>query len=127
MSKFIIKVFYETGDSFHNEDTESTLDYDWESENVVIQNLKRIKEHYEMYEEMANNRHAPFKEINDKYGGRDWFVNKSKDAFLASHSLYLYTDDGRKFQYSCPWCGYFERLYGAEIIFERLDFSFQVI
>lgn len=111
-----IKVFYETGSSFGRWDDETILDYDWEDMDVVSQNLKRIREHYEMYKEMANTYHASFDEIKDKYGDKDWFVSRENEAFMATHSLYLYLDNGSKFQYSCEWCGYFERLYGAEAL-----------
>lgn len=122
-----IKVFYQTGDSFHTEDTETIIDYGWEDADVVTQNLKRIREHYEMYQEMADRYHASFKEMRKKYGDRDWFVysngtNIVAPEFLASHTLYLYLDDGSKFQYSCEWCGYFERLYGAETIGPSFEF-----
>jgi len=115
-----IKVSYQTGDSFGTEDVEMTLDFDWTDINVVTQNLKRIKEHYEMYQEMAESYHAPFKEMKKKYGKKDWFVDNNGNTWdpagTASRSLCLYLDDGAKFNYSCPWCGYFETLYGAEII-----------
>ena len=73
-----IKVYYRTGDSFGNEDTEAILDYDWENIDVVTQNMKRIREHYEMYQEMADGYHAPTKEIVDKYGDKDWFIFDEK-------------------------------------------------
>lgn len=115
-----IKISYQTGNSFGSEDTEVTLDYGWEDVNVVTQNLKRIKEHYELYKEMADEYHATFEEMKSKYGKKDWFVEDSRYTaeldFVASHSLYLYLDDGSKFQYGCSWCGYFESLYSGEIL-----------
>ncbi|MFP4457863.1 MAG: hypothetical protein ACLFPS_09435 [Clostridia bacterium] len=121
-----IKVSYQTGDSFHTEDDETILEYGWENIDVVTQNLKRIREHYEMYQEMADRYHASFKEMKRKYGKKDWFVDGVKSIadqeFIASHTLYLYLDDGSKFQYSCEWCGYFERLYGAEVLGPSFEF-----
>lgn len=114
-----IRISYQTGDSFHTEDTETILDYDWGDVNVVTQNLKRIREHYEMYQEMADRYHASFKEMKGEYGKKDWFVVDGEAIDLAgtaARCLYLYLDDGTKFQYSCPWCGYFETLYGGEVI-----------
>ncbi len=113
-----IRIEYSTGDSFRSEDTFTVLDYDWKDIDVAVKNLERIKEHYEMYQGMANTYHASYEEMRDKYNDRDWFVeDDSINAnFIASHSLYLYTDDGKRFQYRCEWCGYFETLYGGRIV-----------
>jgi len=46
--KYKIKISYSTGDSLHNYDTEDTLEISWNDLNVAKQNLKFIKEHYDM-------------------------------------------------------------------------------
>ena len=40
-----IKVDYETGDSFHTEETYTVLPYKWETLDLAKLNLKRIKEY----------------------------------------------------------------------------------
>lgn len=38
------------------------------------------------------------------------------DSSSATHSIILYTDMGKPFQFHCPWCGYFETLNFVEIV-----------
>lgn len=38
------------------------------------------------------------------------------DESMAENCVILYTDDGKPFQFWCPWCGYFEQLNSVEIV-----------
>jgi len=38
------------------------------------------------------------------------------DETVASNCIRLYTDDGKTFQFWCPWVGYFEHFISAEIV-----------
>jgi hypothetical protein len=123
-----ILIRYQTGDSFHTEDREEYVDMEWEDISVAAENLTRIQQHYEMYKE--HKRHwspSVLKEMKKEYGDKDWFIyepnSRSDPHFLTLHSLYLYTDDGGRFRYSCFWCGYFETLYGASIEQELPQFT----
>ena len=120
-----IKVSYQTGDSFGTEDVEMTLDFDWTDINVVTQNLKRIKEHYEMYQEMAESYHAPFKEMKKKYGKKDWFVDNNGNSPAYEH-LYRNLEPqlkkeqrrlSKKKRYSNNW---YKQLHRVNLIHEKI-------
>lgn len=42
--KYKIKYFYKTGNSFHTEDKEDVLEFDWENIELAKEALKRINE-----------------------------------------------------------------------------------
>jgi hypothetical protein len=44
-----IKYSYRTGDSFHSEDREEILEFDWEDIDLAKAALKRIEDHYRWY------------------------------------------------------------------------------
>ena len=64
MSKqfYKIKVFYETGDSFGSNDTETILEPEWEKLDVAKENLKRIKTHYKIYQRLDHHNYSWHKE-----------------------------------------------------------------
>lgn len=90
-----IKIDYQTGDSFDTYDTSTLLDGEWNNLEVAKENLKRIQLHYE------------------------FFLCRSNRKTL----LKLKTDDGVEYKFYPFWCGYFEKLYGAEIIVEGMKFT----
>tara|TARA_Y100000034_G_scaffold102055_1_gene126744 strand:+ start:3341 stop:3697 length:357 start_codon:yes stop_codon:yes gene_type:complete len=94
---YSIKVEYETGDSFHTEDTECILDATWSDPDIAKQNLVRIQEHYDWSER----------------GGEKPDFCKGKDA---KYYFPILLDDGTEKEICASWCGYFETLYGATII-----------
>lgn len=111
---YTIKVDYQTGGSFHTEDTSDTLKGEWTLE-VAKENLKRIKEHYSFinnrknYYSIAMQKKAEkeLEQIKTKpwYSGKDW-----------EFGILLLENDGTSKEYHCTWTGYFEKLYGASII-----------
>ncbi len=107
-----IKYSYKTGDSFGNEDRESLLEYEWEDLDVAKEALRRIKEHYVWYESIAH----PYY-VNDSVKP-EWHNikegNIAKD--MIHYMLNIPADNGEEYQFWAPWCGYFETLYGAEIV-----------
>lgn len=117
-----IEISYSTGDSYSTEDRERRIDFVWSDLEVAKENLRRIEEHYKMYQETGRNYHMPFKEIKRKYGKEDWFVDittikgPTDPEFIVNHSINLVKDDGEDFRYSVFWTGYFEHLYGASIV-----------
>lgn len=116
-----IKVKYQTGDSFGSQDTEDIIELDWNNLDVAKQNLQRIKEHYEQYRQLNGWRneygHKDRDSIIEKNKTKDWFVGEDNTTWSTpEYCIKLYTDDGKPFQISCFWCGYFEYLHGAEII-----------
>lgn len=126
--KYQIKYSYRTGDSFGNSDEESTLDLEWDNLDIAKENLKRIKEHYQYYEAKNvsyikyefNKRKAKIKEILATAKDKDWYSEEY------DFCLILKTDDGKDWKISAPWCGYFETLYGAEIIGVDSDLKFEI-
>ena len=123
-----IEISYSTGDSFHTEDRERRIDFVWTDLEVAKENLRRIEEHYKMYNQTSRNYHMPFKEMKKQYGKEKWFVDVSAEKgkafstpeFVAGYSLNLVDNDGNDFRYSAFWTGYFEHLYGASIVGAKL-------
>jgi len=100
MAHYTILIDYTTGGSFGSERIyEEELGIVTESLISAKENLKRIKLHYENF-------------------------NDSMD-FDARYELELLTDDGSRT--ICPfWIGYFEVLHGAKIVQEDPDMSFEL-
>lgn len=119
--RYQIRYYYQTGDSFKSQDAESRLEMSWEKLDVAKQNLQRIKEHYEMVNainaaewEIRMGR-GKQEDITVQYENKDWFVSH-EDYTMRENCIILYSDNGKPWQFWCPWCGYFERLHYAEII-----------
>ena len=107
-----IKYLYRTGNSFGSEDCEDILEYEWEDYKFAKESLQRIKEHYEWYES-----------IEDHFGGSKqipkWHNVSMPEKWMEDqkhHIINLRINETDEVQFWCPWCGYFEHLYGAEII-----------
>jgi hypothetical protein len=114
-----IKYRYQTGDSFHTENLEDVLEFDWKNLDVVKECLNRMKEHYrwyksiESYGRMQREKKPHWHKVNTKYN-EHYLIN-------------LPMDNGNEVQISAPWCGYFESLYGAEIITKGdTDMKFEI-
>lgn len=118
MSIYQIRIHYSTGDSFNTYNEEQVLEYEWKNLNIVKENLKRIKNHYDWY---SNGTFAPHKS--------DWQKNIPKFCVQATsfkvtskydYAIKLLHDDGeREYQLYPFWIGYFEHLYSAEIIIKE--------
>lgn len=122
-----IKISYTSGNSFNTYNDESILELSWNNLEVAKANLRRISEHYKCYR------------IDNSYGGikgweyenltpeqkliyqnrekQDWYVNTGE----YSYSIRLKTDEGKDFQISPFWVGYFETLNEIEIIAASSD------
>jgi hypothetical protein len=113
--KYQIKIDYRTGDSFSSEDTSDVLEEVWTNLDIAKQNLVRIKEHYVWYEDRYD---KPWKK-GDRVEKPKWLTYEDKHD--AREIIMLLTDEGKEWQFWASWCGYFETLYGAEIILEEDD------
>ena len=135
--KYRIKYSYRTGNSFGSSDEEAYLDLGWNNLKIAKKNLQAIREHYKLYEKFES--HYPRlteeqrKEEVDKVKHNDWYAGKQNfnpkswdDCFYATHCIKLQADNGGFMQISCPWCGYFETLHGAEIVEEESDMKFSL-
>jgi len=123
-----IKVSYQTGDSFGSSETDTTLDMEWNNIEVAKSNLIRIEEHYELYELENNSHYSLRKQDKDsrikELQSRDWFRTSQSDK-KGHWSLFLLLDDRKMYVQSVSWCGYFESLIGAEIIFTDIGTAFR--
>jgi len=85
----------------------SDIGITWDNLDIVKENLKRIKSHYEWYlykyPKLYLNR-------NKKKIKKPSFVDNQFD-----QCFNMVTDDGKEFRISAYWCGYFENLYSATI------------
>lgn len=85
--KYKIEYSYRTGDSFSSNDAIGTLELEWNDLNVAKENLKRIQEHYKMYDALnsyfdkRNNQ-----EIIKSFEGNDWLVLDKKMAAFKSET-----------------------------------------
>jgi len=114
MGKYKIKIHYQTGDSFHNEDAIDILEIDWESPEIAKENLKRISEHYKFYKSLNSfSPKKPREELIEENKTKEWFVPGD---YEFEYCLKLKLDNGNEVQISPFWCGYFERLNMVEII-----------
>lgn len=77
--KYTIEISYRTGGSLHSEDATAYLELEWSDLNVAKANLKRIQEHYKMYQELHSYRNPKNnQEIFAENADKDWFVSKTK-------------------------------------------------
>lgn len=131
--KYKIEYSYYTGSSFGSEDSTGVLELEWENLEVAKDNLKRIQEHWRYYsikESLKSFRkdkeYSNLIESIEKEQP-DWYVKSTSDnKYYNHHSIILYTDNGKPWQFRCPWCGYFEGLYGAKITNVESDLEFTV-
>ena len=110
-----IKYDYQTGDSFHTEEREDLLEYEWMDLDVAKECLKRIREHYKWYQSLEN--HYSFRKeeiVKPTWHNIDMsnFIIRTDEHYLMNMPL----DNGNEIQFWPPWCGYFEHLHGAEIV-----------
>lgn len=115
--KLIIKAEYVTGDSFGHENATEILDYDWTDEEVVLENVKAILEHYKAYSDNENMK------LNTSFVDKWWYVKpENKYDGTINRCVRLIDGNGEYFVYVCPWCGYFEHLESAEVTFKEYKF-----
>lgn len=101
-----IKYSYETGDSFGRHDAEGVLEMEWTNLDNAKAALKRIKEHWLWYEDQNVYYWKPDKSAPEP----EWHKGEEYD-----FTVKVLLDNGNEVKFCAPWCGYFERLHGAEI------------
>ena len=112
--KYAIDAQYQTGNSFGNEDASDRV-AECDGLETAKENLRRIQEHYHWYKDQRDST----KQRRREYGfdkslpvpKPEWLENTEYD-----FQLRLKTDDGETYIICAPWCGYFESLYGANIV-----------
>lgn len=118
--KYKINVHYQTGNSFGTSEIREFLDYEWENLDIAKECLRRIKDHYAWYESVENPR-------RDKVEKPTWHNIKDDDMGFTHCMINLPLDNGKEVQFWCMWCGYFEQLFGAEIIPDETDMKFELL
>jgi hypothetical protein len=113
---FKIKASYTTGDSFHTEDAETTIDR-FESREVAEKALERLKEHYNWYNDKNNS--YSFRRDDKKVEEPEWHKGLEYD-FQVSY----YLDNGELLVTTVPYCGYFEHLNSLEIKKKEKKYKF---
>ena len=111
-----IKYSYRTGDSFGSEDREEILEYEWEDIELAKEALKRIEEHYRWYESVSSSYSFSPKTIERPEWHKNELDDKGYHETTIQNMIVLNMDNGKKVQFWCPWCGYFESLYGCELV-----------
>lgn len=115
--EYNITINYSTGDSFGNEDAVDEVGCSWTNLEQAKKALAAIKEHYEArekWEQLTRDQSEQF--VTALKSTTSWFY--AEDEYMWRHVLVVEKDDGSPQVISAFWCGYFERLYSAEITFE---------
>lgn len=108
-----IKLRYSTGNSFITSITEDTLDIPMPTLAIAKANLKRIKEHWAIYQN-RNEMHVRFADRMVDEQLPDWFI---ADKQTACGIQLLVNEEGDVRTILFPfWTGYFEHLHEGEII-----------
>jgi hypothetical protein len=109
-----IKAEYSTGDSFGSRDETRVLEMSWESLENAKAALNRIEEHYRWYDDQHS-----WDRGSNKVPQPVWH----QEGHIYEGSVEVILDNGNPVTFQAPWCGYFERLYGAGIIQDLPSFS----
>lgn len=115
---YSIKIEYTFGDSFSSAETESILEGTWTDLKILKRNLLRIQNHYKKFYE--------FRRQNNKKWLKDMpegCVYKGSEKHIDKYNLHLelLTDKGDPWVFFPFWCGYFEHLHSAEIVYVGTD------
>tara|TARA_R100000951_G_scaffold102539_1_gene94665 strand:+ start:1829 stop:2305 length:477 start_codon:yes stop_codon:yes gene_type:complete len=152
--KYKIKIRYCTGNSLYCDDEEDYLELDWNNLSIAKENLQYIKQHYLQYKESQSYSFRKSKrteqELFEENKSKPWFVKEvvpvdkhgsvttQEEAikrgytetkinnYLAMKCIKLKADNGEFMQISAFWIGYFEKLYGADIITDESDMYFNI-
>ncbi|WOL22893.1 hypothetical protein [Escherichia phage vB_EcoM_JNE01] len=111
MSKYTIKVIYETGDTSSSSIIEENIDLQWETIEGARNALQVLKEHWEYTIRRDKCR------TRDEVTGLDSEMH-TKTWYSPSGGEYLFRVDVDGTMCSChaPWVGYFEVLNSAEVV-----------
>jgi hypothetical protein len=118
MKDYSINITYKTGDSYSSSIRQSEIELQWNNLKIAKENLLRIKEHYDWY----NDNNSTYKSGN--IPEPEWHKNIKTDKYIYDQTMFLKTDDGDEMIFYPFWFGYFERLISAEIIFINMKIKF---
>jgi hypothetical protein len=121
--KYKIVYDYSTGDSAGSETRcNQELDYKWTSLIAAEESLKRLADHYKFVCSYSDYRHFTTTRdvLVEEAKTQPWFTQLD----FWKYSVMLLDDNGKPFQLSVPWCGYFESLLRIEVAIEGLKVEF---
>jgi hypothetical protein len=122
-----IEYCWDTGDSNGSKNgLLSILEGTYKNIEIAKENIKRIAEHYEYYRLMNDTwaiRCYKGKEKAQKEKERNKKLEeaKSKPWYNEKYDfvLKLLADNGKEYEISAPWCGYFDRLNSVRVILAK--------
>lgn len=117
-TRYGITISYQTGDSFGSEDTTGEVGCSWTDINKAKAALQAIAEHYRLRDEFDRLPYTRQDEFMISIKDKSWYCDMEGSSYMWRHALKVEKDDGEMQQISAFWCGYFERLYSAEISVE---------
>jgi len=114
MSKYEIIAEYFTGDSFHTEDTETTLPPVWENLEKAKEALAILDTHHRFYLE-EDKRHYDSTVYLSPEEIEKFKASPYYDSKYPEFGVKVPLDDGTLMDIHIPYHGYFEHLYGFRI------------
>ena len=111
---YTINIEYTTGDSFHTENAEKTVELEWENVEIAIEAMNRIKEHNHWVEE--RNRSNRWSSKPPSRPSWHKIEDEEDDKEMLDFFINLPLDDGTEHQIHCFWTGYFENITALEVI-----------
>jgi len=109
-----IKISYKTGNTFESSGETLTLDHAWTDPTIVVENMKRIWDHYNWYS-------AKNSAWLDPVPAPEWQARLSVKEYDYQHYQILLKDDnGTEFELSrIFWIGYFETLVEVSVTMNK--------
>lgn len=109
--RYTIEIAYQTGDSFHSEETTGELGISWENLDKAKEALQRIAAIEKLEDKFSFSTSEADKDVE-----RAKLAGYTKHERWASWGLSLQLDDGTEQPVHPFWHGYFERFISAEIV-----------
>ncbi len=111
---YTIKISYQTGDSFSTSEEEELIGCCWKNKNLAKEALQAIKEHHHVYASSGFRDTRTSEEKNKEASKFKWFYKEYPEG-----SIQLKLDNGEYKVTSVFWIGFFETLYGADIVVDN--------
>lgn len=115
-----VRVHYNTGDSFHSGNSFEVIDI-FASEKEATEAAALIRDHYDYYCKWENIPYKAKKILAKEISSRPWFVfsnaypnNRKERLNYFPYTIALCTE-GKWFNQSVAWTGYFESLVDVEV------------
>lgn len=134
---YTIEVTYKTGDSFGSEIVTDVIGLSWDDPKHAIEALKILEDHYKIYQEAESYSGRKHEELLKYVQTKDWFKEAIKGKVFPGYVkptedindalCYCCVKDGKGEWVPLGismWCGYFESLISAKVVFESYEVKF---